>query len=246
MAEEIDRMLHESPEYRQEQLSAALDGMLSPEEQEALDAHLAGCDACTRELEEMRQVRALLRAVPQPALPRTFLLPIEDAPVVANTPAHAAEREPARNVTPLRQPSRATARVLRVTRWIGTIAAVLGLALFLGTLLPTLSHQGSAASTNAPAQGQDRAHNPAMTSGTASGIHPTPTQNLNSGQMGKGSTATSAPTAPTYSSEPTPATTLAQPASGPSLGDILRTVALVLLIGGVVLMLLSLVVARVA
>ena len=87
--------MHESPEYRQEQLSTALDGMLPPEEQVALDAHLAGCDTCTRELEELGQVRMLLRAMPEPALPRSFLLPTEGelaAPHRAVRPPSARQR----------------------------------------------------------------------------------------------------------------------------------------------------------
>src|SRR6185312_17309916 len=103
MREDTDRRWHESPEYRQEQLSAALDGMLAPEEQTALDAHLAGCETCRRELEELRQVRMLLRALPEPALPRSFLLPTEGELAVPRIPARSAERAPvtATNVTPL-------------------------------------------------------------------------------------------------------------------------------------------------
>jgi Putative zinc-finger len=248
MAEEMDRMLHESPEYRQEQLSAALDGMLTSEEQAALDAHLAGCDACTRELEELRMVRTLLRAAPQPALPRSFLLPVEDEPAAAQgpAPAHAIEPQPPRNVTPLRQPTSTTARTLRITRWIGTIAAVLGLALFLGTLLPTLSHQTPTYSAvGSSANSQDTAKNPATTTSTATQIHPSSTQHPAGGPISKGGVSTSVPNMPN-AGEPTPATTLAQPATAPSLGDILRTVALALLIGGAALALLSLVVARLA
>src|SRR5690242_17345285 len=145
MTEDFNRRLHESPEYRQEQLSAALDGMLAPEEQAALDAHLAGCEMCARELGELRQVRMLLRAVPEPALPRSFLLPTEGEPAAPHSPTRVAER--ATTITPLRQPTRTAARMLQVTRWIGTVAAVLGMALFLGTLL---IHQGAINSASAP------------------------------------------------------------------------------------------------
>jgi anti-sigma factor RsiW len=250
MTEDFNRRLHESPEYRQEQLSAALDGMLAPEEQTALDAHLAGCETCARELEELRQVRMLLRAMPEPALPRSFLLPTEGELVAPRNPARTAERAPAMTVTPLRQPTRRATRTLQVTRWIGTIAAVLGMALFLGTLVV---HQGANYSTSAPnaAQPQDGRPNPAVGGGTANGgTIPSPTHTFASAgtqATDKAATATSSPTIaatmPAKSSG-TPETTLTSPSSSPAPGDILRTVALVLFFGGIVLALASFVVAR--
>ena len=248
MTEDIARKLHESPEYRQEQLSAALDGMLATEEQAALDAHLAGCETCARELEELRQVRMLLRAMPEPALPRSFMLPTEGELVAHNSPARVAERATTANVTPLRQPTRTASRTLQVTRWIGTIAAVLGMALFLGTLL---IHQGATYSTSAPnaAQTQHGGPNPNAAGGTSnSGTIPAPTHTFANGgtqstATDKAATATSSPTIPATSSG-TPVTTQLSPSSGPTTGDILRTVALVLLFGGIVLALASFIVAR--
>lgn len=248
MTEDINRRLHESPEYRQEQLSAALDGILAPEEQAALDAHLAGCETCTREMEELRQVRMLLRAMPEPALPRSFLLPTEGELTAPHSHARAAERAPTTttNVTPLRQPTRRPARALQVTRWIGTIAAVLGMALFLGTILV---HQGAMNSASAPTSShlQDRGSNPAVGGGTANGgTIPSPTHTFSIGgpqATDKAATATSSPTIPAQSSA-TPTATLASPSSGPTTGDILRVAALALLFGGIVLALSSFIVAR--
>jgi putative zinc finger protein len=249
MTEDIARKLHESPEYRQEQLSAALDGMLAPEEQAALDAHLAGCETCTRELEELRQVRMLLRAMPEPALPRSFLLPTEGELVAPRTRARPAERAPTTttNVTPLRQPTRRSTRTLQVTRWIGTIAAVLGMALFLGTLL---AHQGASYSaTSAPSAAQPSygGPNPAGAGGTSNGVTiPSPTHTFaidGTQSTDKAATATSSPTIPAQSSA-TPTATLVSPTYGPTTGDVLRTVALVLLFGGIALALASFIVAR--
>ena len=253
MTEEFNRRLHESPEYRQEQLSAALDAYLMPEEQTALDAHLAGCDTCARELEELRQVRRLLRAMPEPVLPRSFLLPTEGELVAPRSPARTAERAAATNVTPLRQPTRPASRTLVVTRWIGTIAAVLGMALFLGTLL---AHQGASYSaTSAPsaAQPHDGGPNPAGGGGTANGgTIPSPTHTFSIGgpqATDKAATATSS-SSPTISatmpakSTGTPITGQASPSPGPTTSDILRTVALVLLFSGIALALASFVVAR--
>lgn len=250
MTEDIIRRLHESPEYRQEQLSAALDGMLAPEEQAALDAHLAGCETCTREMEELRQVRMLLRAMPEPALPRSFLLlPTEGELAAPQRAARTAERAPATttNITPLRQPTRRSTRTLQVTRWVGTIAAVLGMALFLGTLV---AHQGASYNASAPNAAQSPQHggpNPAGAGGTANGVTiPSPTHTFAIGgtqSTDKAATATSSPTAPAKSSG-TPATTLVSPTSGLTTSDILRTVGLVLLFGGIVLALASFIVAR--
>jgi anti-sigma factor RsiW len=253
MTEDFNRRLHESPEYRQEQLSAALDGMLAPEEQTTLDAHLAGCETCARELEGLRQVRMLLRAMPEPALPRSFLLPSEGelvAPRSAGT-ARPAERTTATNVTPLRQPTRSASRTLQVTRWIGTIAAVLGMALFLGTLL---AHQGASYSaTSAPSAAQPHSGgpNPAVGGGTANGgTIPSPTHTFANGgtqSTDKAATATSSPTISATmpaNSSGTPLTTQISPSSGPTTGDILRTVALVLLFSGIALALASFIVAR--
>jgi len=250
MTEDINRRLHESREYRQEQLSAALDGMLAPEEQAALDAHLAGCDTCTRELAELRQVRMLLRAMPEPALPRSFLLPTEGELVAPRRTARPAERAPATNVTPLRQPTRRLGRTLQVTRWIGTIAAVLGMALFLGTLI---AHQGASYSASAPnaADTHYGGPNPAGAGGTANGVRvPSPTRAFSSGGTEATDTVATATASPTVSatvpakSSGTPATTQASPSSAPTTSDILRTVALVLLFGGIVLALASFIVAR--
>lgn len=50
-------------------LSAYLDGELNARRREAIEAHLAGCDACRRELASLRQVSACLQAwtAPEPA-----------------------------------------------------------------------------------------------------------------------------------------------------------------------------------
>jgi Putative zinc-finger len=251
MTEDTAPMMHESPEYRQEQLSAALDGMLTTNEQAALDAHLAGCASCTRELEALRQVRMMLRALPQPAPPRSFLLPMEGELNAQRVPARQVEQPATTNVTPLRQPARQgvgsrTTGALRATRWIGTIAAVLGLALFLGTLLPlTLSHPNTASNGSAPMYGVGGP--PATTSkDSATETSPSPTGGLQSGgQTNDGATATPSSPAPTLQSTVTPTATPPDVnESAPAFGDILRVVALVLLFAGIALALLAFVLAR--
>ena len=55
-------------------LSAYLDQQLRAGEQLRVEAHLQRCAACRRELEELRATVRLLQQVPQPALPRSFVL----------------------------------------------------------------------------------------------------------------------------------------------------------------------------
>ena len=262
MTEDTDRRWHESPEYRQEQLSAALDGMLTPDERVALDAHLAGCASCRRELEEMRQVRSLLRAVAEPALPRSFLLPLEgDLPAPRSAQTAQAPRPPVAprtpaNVTSLRQPERRerasarASRTLQVTRWIGTIAAILGLALFLGTLLPLATHQNASYSASAPNDSRGAPTGAGAGAGASTTKAPSPTTNLTDHgkpQVAVTVTVTAAVETPTEST----ATPAAAPTGdhfwgleGPSFADYLRVAALVLLIAGAAVAIVSLVLAR--
>ena len=258
MSEDTDRRWHESPEYRQEQLSAALDGMLTPDERAALDAHLAGCASCRHELEELRQVRSLLRAVAEPALPRSFLLPLEGdlpAPHATQSPRPpVAPRTPA-SVTPLRQPERGerasvrATRTLQVTRWIGTIAAILGLALFLGTLLPLATHQNASYSASAP----NDSGNAPTGAGASTTKAPSPTTNLT--DHGKPQVAVTVTATATAAAIETPTESTSTPAAapatdhfwgleGPSLADYLRVAALVLLVLGAAIAIVSLLLAR--
>jgi anti-sigma factor RsiW len=125
---------HTDWELQRERLSASLDGELTAAERAALDAHLPGCDECQRELAALRQTRALLRALPAPALPRAFTLP--------ETPA----------VVPLRR--RHAPTWTRPVQALGSIAAMIGLGLLVATSLPHMSSQpstgGGASTTSAP------------------------------------------------------------------------------------------------
>lgn len=57
-----------------EQLSAYLDGQVRPDERRRIEAHLAACEACRRELAGLRQTVALVRALPRVPVPRAFTL----------------------------------------------------------------------------------------------------------------------------------------------------------------------------
>ncbi len=80
-------------------ISAQADGELAPERRQTLEAHLAGCERCRTELDDLLSLRSALSSLPQVAAPRSFTL----------TPA-MAEREP-RPVTSRAAPSFVAMRV---------------------------------------------------------------------------------------------------------------------------------------
>jgi anti-sigma factor RsiW len=136
---------HANHDAQHERLSAWLDGALAAEERAALEAHLATCAACQRELEGLRQVRALLRALPAPTPPRPFLLPLEGELTASPTPSapltpHLAQTAGMR-VAPRRWPRRA--------QRFGGLAAALGLALLGTSALLGGHHDTNSAATTA-------------------------------------------------------------------------------------------------
>ena len=66
------------------QLSAYLDGALSPAERSAVDAHLASCDDCRARLAELRATAHVIAALPSPVPSRRL------APRIATVPAWLA------------------------------------------------------------------------------------------------------------------------------------------------------------
>jgi len=73
-----------------EALSALLDGCLEEAEARALHAHVASCDACTRELDGLREVRSMVSALGTVAVPRSFRL--RQADVEASAPGARVAR----------------------------------------------------------------------------------------------------------------------------------------------------------
>lgn len=144
------------------QLSALLDNELSEQERADLEAHLQTCTDCRAELESLRRASALLRALPQPILPRNFMLPVA-APAVPEKPLHALPT--ARQVSePERRPPALPAtrgfnqrRPVRALQWLSSIAAVLGIVSLLSSGFSTLSSQqrtvGSVVQNSASAPG---------------------------------------------------------------------------------------------
>lgn len=128
-----------------EQLSAMLDGQLSESEQEYTNKHLPTCEQCQQRQAELRQMVALLHALPQPALPRSFALPL-DMTITEQTLTPIKE-----SYRPLRsRPATPSLPhyVYSTMRAISTIAAVIGIVFLLTSVLPLL-FSGSPMSTSA-------------------------------------------------------------------------------------------------
>jgi hypothetical protein len=124
-----------------EQLSALLDKQLSPQEWAVCQAHLRACQQCQVVLADLQQTSALLRALPQPELPRSFVLP-----ATITSPAGEISRPevraPVMQIT--RGRSRTWPRYLRYsTRVISTIAAALGIIFIISGLLVSLPRSGT-------------------------------------------------------------------------------------------------------
>lgn len=167
-----------------EQLSAFLNKQLSPAERAVFDAHLASCQQCQSRLADLRLTVALVRALPQEEVPRSFVLPSRLAPVAERpTPRPAT-------VTPVPRQRGARVSVLqRTVRTVSTLAAVLALIFILSGILPPIHFGGgeatSTAGSAAPvASNQSAASNGAATPATQFGRtqpadgtktpHPTP------------------------------------------------------------------------
>ena len=164
-----------------EQLSALLDNRLSSAEQDACKAHLQSCQMCQHELASLQQTVVLLRAMPKPALPRSFALStgvtyLQDAP---------PRQEEAINTPPRRRWPHYVQRSLRV---ISTFAAVIGFIFLLSGVLPMLMHGGGGATTatssSVPSRNNAAQPNAAATNSTPTlgQAKPTSNDNLTPGQ----------------------------------------------------------------
>lgn len=125
-----------------EQLSAFLDKQLAPQEQAAFDAHVSTCQECQGKLADLRLTVALVRALPQEEVPRSFVLPSRLVPV-AERPLHRRA-----GATPVTRQRRARTYTLqRTVRVVSTLAAVLALIFIISGILPLVHFGGGASST---------------------------------------------------------------------------------------------------
>ena len=138
---------HDERHLTTEQLSAYIDKQLSAQEQAAYAAHLQSCTQCQQALVGLQQTVALLRALPQPSLPRSFTLPagasyLQERPALQALPTTPVPR-PAMRQTSWQRYMRGSLRA------VSTIAAVLGLIFLLSGLVITLPRGGMGSSTSA-------------------------------------------------------------------------------------------------
>jgi len=114
-------------------LSAWLDGQLSSAELAQSETHLQTCEVCQQQLAELRQTVALLRGLPRPKLPRSFVLP------TAALSQHETRAEhPRAPIIPLRRHTGWPGRIATAARVISTLAAVLGIVFLLSGLFGTV------------------------------------------------------------------------------------------------------------
>jgi predicted anti-sigma-YlaC factor YlaD len=125
-----------------EQLSALLDKEASAEEQAQWEAHLSTCPQCQRALTVLQHTVAMLHALPQPTLPRSFVLSIETTEPSAKPVAVAP--------IPIRPTRRRLNPYVRgVLRTVSALAAMIGVVFFLSGVLPALVHGGISDSSSA-------------------------------------------------------------------------------------------------
>ena len=206
-----------------EQLSAFLDKQLPPSELAFVDEHLHSCKQCRLALADLHATVALVRAMPQPALPRSFTLPANLTPLPID-----AGRQMHRAIEPARRQPAARNGLRRAMRFASAIAAVLGLLFILSGLLPAIplgqggtTATGSSAPAFAPNQSDRRT--PAISSQAATpavvGTHIVGT--TQSGKVGqpRSTPAASIPTHPPATARAAPplSRTLAPPALPPYL-----------------------------
>ncbi|MBA2288351.1 MAG: zf-HC2 domain-containing protein [Ktedonobacteraceae bacterium] len=181
-----------------EQLSAFLDKQLAPQEQAACEAHMRSCTQCQQSLAQIRQTVALLHALPQAELPRSFVLPADSVPAPMRTHSQQAS-----NIIPMaRRQHPAWTHIARSSlRAVSTIAAVVAIVFMMSSLLAVLPTHSNNASTAAPS----------AFNGTGAGRTPPTAQSARSQPHATAATHTAstnndATKTPTSSPSPTPQT----------------------------------------
>lgn len=160
---------------QRERLSAYLDGELDEGEREALEQHLPMCEECQHTLDEFRAVRALLRAMPVPALPRSFAIPTEGAipvPLAAATSDRAG-----RTVQQQRRRRGGGGLWSGVAQAVGGFVAAAGVILVLGSALTGMGLHAGSASTGGSAASRplDSGQHDNTSTASGYGAHPSPT-----------------------------------------------------------------------
>ena len=185
---------HSNWERQREALSAYADGELDDKSRTQLESHLADCSECRAELASLRRTRALLRALPQPPLPRSFTLP-------AQTPANVRSISDAPGTARRRVAVRG--RLSRLAQQVGSLVAAAGIVLLIGSwatgLLGSQSHVASnttsyGGATGARATQQSPASATTDTAPAVNGATRGPDLSNNATEAAAAATATATPT----------------------------------------------------
>ena len=75
--------------FSQEMLSSYLDGALRAKEMGQIGLHMASCDVCRQEVDELRAVVGVLRAMPTVPAPRSFAIPVPATSVWSPEPSRS-------------------------------------------------------------------------------------------------------------------------------------------------------------
>lgn len=188
---------HADWERQREALSALLDGELEQARRVPLERHLATCGQCRAEYNALGRTRALLRALPQPTLPRSFALPVEPAPNV-------------RSIGDARTRRAGSGAFSRMAQRIGSLVAAAGLILLIGSWLTTASsptHSSSGAARYAPQSGS------AQTTRNTTGA---PSHTMPAYAGATGGTVAGEPSATPAGASVSPTTTPTRAATSPS------------------------------
>jgi predicted anti-sigma-YlaC factor YlaD len=157
---------HENRHLTTEQLSAYIDKQLSEQERAICKLHLQTCEHCQSNLATLKQTVALLKALPEPTLPRSFVLPAGAAYL---------QEKPAQQQTPAMPTPPTNRRVWpsylqRSLRAASIIAAVIGLVFLLSGVLPTLHTRGGTTVTTSSG-GEANSRPAASPNGTSTNVH---------------------------------------------------------------------------
>lgn len=115
-------MTHTPAHLADDILNAWIDGVATPDEHELVQHHLATCDTCSRRMDELHAVKAMLATMPQVEPRRSFAL----TPEQAKKPTPIRERTTASNII----------RLLPIVRTL-SVAAMLAVLILGGSLLLT-------------------------------------------------------------------------------------------------------------
>lgn len=127
-----------------EQLSAFFDKQLSPQEQAVFDAHMSNCQQCQNNLADLRLTVALLHALPEEKVPRSFVLPGS----IAIVPGRTIRQDTPLTPVPQRQRTRLSP-LRRSIKVVSTLAAVLALFFIISGILPFIYSGGDGSASTA-------------------------------------------------------------------------------------------------